>query len=380
MLTLALPCAVRAEVKEEEGAVQVTMHRSGAPNRDDSPTFYLRKSGASFAVIGRKLEHRTVVFSRAMLLALADKRVPEARVWAGWAKEHTKRSGGNTQRYTGADAAKALMPVDLGKASADELATLAAVYGLGDGIAIRDPKLLDAAVKRVSGDEPKRALTYARAWAHFSKNPALSADLLKPQHEAHPDDLELWKFYLRSLYVAKRNAELTAELVKLEAAHPTEEAIASFRGSLELREGRYGDTIARTRERMQSNKASKSELNNASWNALFTNTGMKDAVEIAQAACEPEGEASSSALHTLATLLVENGDPDKAHKHLMTAIEKEGGRDYWQVAWYPLGRIAEVLGLDGQAKAAYQRMEAPEGFHEATTYDLVVRRLAQLKK
>ena len=99
---------------------------------------------------------------------------------------------------------------------------------------------------------------------------------------------------------------------------------------------------------------------------------------LAEAACEPESDASANALHTLATLYAETGSLSKAQVKLMAAMNKRGGDEISKHEWYTWGRIAERAGLLDVARESYAHVEKPEIPGETDTYELAQKRLKQL--
>jgi hypothetical protein len=160
-----LACASRWEVEDVNGAVRVKAYQVGAPGGTEPSMYYLRKAKRGYRLIGVHNKGRTTGFSRAILLALDEKKLDEARAWAEWAYKEVEQYGGHRERYAFADGAKALWPKDLKSANAQELSVLGAYLAGGSGKDGRELKLLEAAAKQsgLSADM-LRAVNSARTW------------------------------------------------------------------------------------------------------------------------------------------------------------------------------------------------------------------------
>jgi tetratricopeptide (TPR) repeat protein len=288
--------------------------------------------------------------------------------------------GKHSEQYSFADAVRALWPTDLSRASAQELAVLAA--GLGSQRSDRPIKVLEAARKAASNaPERRRALELLLSWAYSNvDNQSAAADLLRPLHEAFPQDVDLWRRWLGALYWAKRHVELLPALDDFDKKHPDNDLTVGLRYGVERREGRVAVSLQRAQERMSTHLATRSELNNVAWGALFVPSDLKAVLPIAQAACEPQSTAPSNMLHTLATIQAELGDYGNARAQLNLSMSRRGGNDIQDHEWYTWGRIAEGLGYRDEARAAYQRVEKPEYISDVATYELAQRRLKALKR
>jgi hypothetical protein len=374
------PCYVRWEVEEKNGAVRVKLFQQGAHDNEPPDVFYARKLGSTYSLVAFRMKGRTVGFSRAIFQALADKRVDEARTWLGWALDETKPYGGDAASYGFYDAVRSLTPSDPAHADEEDLSTLAAIFASGSGIDGRELKVLERAAKRFTHvPAALRAVSYGRSWLLPNEEGASQAALLAPLHQAFPEDGDLWQRYALALYRAKEYGSLSHELDAYDRKYPGNTFAPNWRNYMDWRRGQYGDVIARTQARLNEHRASRGELNNAAWNALFAKTDVHAVIGMAEAACEPEADASLEALHTLATLYAEVDEHDKAHTKLRGIIDRFGDDELSSSVWYTWGRLAEGLGLGDDARAAYTHVEKPEHDSGSDVFVLAQRRLAQLQ-
>ena len=376
----ALPCASRWEVEENQGAVRVKVYQVGAPGGTEPSMYLLRPAKQGHALIAAHEKGRTVGFSRAMLLALGEKKLDEARAWAEWAYKEVETYGGHRERYSFSDGAKALWPKDLKSATAEDLTLLAAYLAGGTGDDGRELKVLEAAAKRPGlATDKLRAINFARAWDYWKPELAdKQSQLLAEFHREFPEDKDLWERFIGSLYRSKKNDDLARELDAYDAKHKDNTFTSGLRNSMDRRAGRYAKVVERTQSRLEAHQASAGELNNVAWDALFAGGDLNRAVALAEAACEPESDASANALHTLATLYAETGSLSKAQVKLMAAMNKRGGDEISKHEWYTWGRIAERAGLLDVARESYAHVEKPEIPGETDTYELAQKRLKQL--
>jgi hypothetical protein len=147
---------------------------------------------------------------------------------------------------------------------------------------------------------------------------------------------------------------------------------------MDRRTGQYAKVVERTEGRLKSHQASAGELNNVAWDALFAGGDLNRAVPLAEAACEPESDASANALHTLATLYAETGSLSKAQVKLMAAMTKRGTDEISRHEWYTWGRIAERAGFLDVARESYARVDKSDSAGDTDTYELAQKRLKQL--
>ncbi len=195
-----------------------------------------------------------------------------------------------------------------------------------------------------------------------------------------PGDKALWERLIGALYWAKHHPDTLAELDAYDAKYPDNDFSSGMRDGIDRREGRLTVAITRAQTRFAAHQASRGQLNNVAWDALFVPGDLlRSALPLAQAACDPETAASSGSLHTLATVYAELGEYGKARSSLRQSMQKRGGTDISEAEWYTWGRIAEGLGFRDEARVAYQHLEKPRFTSDVSTYELAQKRLSVLK-
>jgi predicted Zn-dependent protease len=142
--------------------------------------------------------------------------------------------------------------------------------------------------------------------------------------------------------------------------------------NLNFAEGKWNDVKKEAMEKLALRKISAAELNNVAWASLIYSDEYADAVKSAETACEL-APTSPSYLHTLATAYAETDEPLKARTKLMESIQSEGGL-IDEFDWYVLGRIAESIGLQDEARRAYAKISKPKEPDSMHCYQLVQKR------
>ncbi len=124
-------------------------------------------------------------------------------------------------------------------------------------------------------------------------------------------------------------------------------------------------------------EAQAGDLNMLAWIGLVEGRFDQDTLRFAQRSAEAGEYEAEPSLHTLASILAEQGKVLPAYEVLrqslsVTGLDASTLGDHW---WYVLGRIAEQLELHDLARAHYARVEHPEGDLPMDTWHLVKRRL-----
>ena len=131
------------------------------------------------------------------------------------------------------------------------------------------------------------------------------------------------------------------------------------------------------REMDAAGLAGPRSLNQLAWFLLFVDPGSGEAVEIATRATTGSPTLESATMHTLATVLAEQGRIQEAREVLVLALDQlDSAEELPDVWWYVIGRMAEEYALDQVAIDAYERVPDSEG--SLTTSVLARRRLAGL--
>lgn len=384
-----LACNLQWSSDESHGAIRVRLHTLGTPAERDSLTFYLRRRGKRFSVVGAQDGHNLGSLGRLAMTALRQRRVPQARVWLEWATDIHSRLAPAQDRYGVLHAARTLTPASLAEADARALWPLAATLSNWRGMGAPEERAFRAALKRADraalkrakgagGDaaaDPRRhALTFGLASAlGWQGKYAEQATLLESLSKAMPRDRNLRAAFVRTLYKAHDYDRAGAELTAAVAAFPDlDELQRDLQMYIRCGKGECAAVLQEAQARQARGEAKSGELNNVSWAALFHPVDMDVAVELASASVEADRRVNN--LHTLATLQVEVGQLDEAHRNLAQAIEGGSSRRGAPHEWYTLGRLAEALGLRHSASHAFAQMEAPKRAAEYGSYRLYERR------
>ena len=286
-----------------------------------------------------------------------------------------------------ADKLPSKLPSKLDTASVDELRVVAASAAVLGPFAPNAEHVLDVA--RARAPDALRpafatALTRAAIVAGDGKRATLQARELVA---AHPLSLTAHRL-LRSA------CRLTADVVCVQEDAATSLGAGVDDGeALEIvadaraRAGDFSGAADLLRKVTGRRDAPPTAVNLQGWLALFTPTDVPRAatqVERAAMAAAKSGRgASSSLLHTLAALQAESGRAADALETLGKSIDDDteatgGDGALRELDWYVVGRVAEGLGLDDDARAAYGRLHASEHENAVSTWQLAARRLRNL--
>ncbi len=115
------------------------------------------------------------------------------------------------------------------------------------------------------------------------------------------------------------------------------------------------------------------------WLALFSTPIAADALPSALKANEMSGYANFSAIHTLACLYAETGDPVGSRKTILHGMEINHLAEPNDAVWMVMGYIYEDYGLRDSAIMAYRNVVKPDKVPDVTeSYILAQRRLKAL--
>lgn len=375
LLAYALACSLEWDIEEEQGAVRARLHAQGTKADKSSITFYLRKKGKRYQVVGAQDRTHAAALGRQAMHALLKKKPKQARVWLGWAREVLGASSPTEGRYSALNAVRALQPTKLDDADSKQLWRTAAVLSCWSCMGKPEEKVMRRALKAEKDPTRRFALNYGLVLALYAQHRySDAAEVMAALVKERPKERALAKWYIQILRRAGMAEEALAQLTRYEGAfEDTREFAVPMRHSLLSSAGRYKQVQAEAVTRKRAGDAEGSELNNIAWNALFYDGDMALALELGEEAVRLQRTAA--ALHTLATLYVEKGDVNQAHRYLKECINKAAIGD--TATWYTLGRIAAQLGLQDSARDAFGRMEKPEFVSPTGTWSLHERRKRQ---
>ncbi len=296
--------------------------------------------------------------------------LPGARRVLGWAK-------GTKATRPGSMFALLLPSVEQG--GREELLRASAALGAFSGDPARVlPTLLEARASATGAARHQLSLVALAALGLGRPLDARAGPLAQEVAAEDPEALkEATMLKLQVALSAGRLPEARAVAADLEARWPGVQALR-LRSEVEASAGEYASALALTGKLLAGTEVSGSDLNSAAWLQLY----LQDppgaaALELGERAVKETQGKSYPVLHTLATAQAFAGRPGEAMATLQRAVQLRGG-SVESSDWLVIGRVAEAYGLPEEARAAYQRVEAPRGPPGDSSWELARRRLAVL--
>jgi tetratricopeptide (TPR) repeat protein len=161
--------------------------------------------------------------------------------------------------------------------------------------------------------------------------------------------------------------------------HPDDRELLNLAAAEAGAEGDFPRARKDVRAVLDGGQAEVNDYNQYAWLTLFGGPVEADAVEAAQQANTLSKSASFSILHTLACVYAAQGKATEARQALLQGMASANMASPNSPAWFALGAIYEDYGLIDAAKAAYRKVEKPEGqIDPLDTYVLAQRKLKQL--
>ncbi len=235
-----------------------------------------------------------------------------------------------------------------------------------------DPDLPSGAVRQL-----RRALQLAyRAQDDRGAEAEVLLSMLADEPDAE------WPFgKLRwSLMAQDRWQELGLAADRRLAVEPGDVLARRAKGNVLAETGQVAEAEALFGALDKEGEAQSSDLNMLAWMGLIEGRIDEVTLRYAQRSAEAGEYQREASLHTLASVLAEQGQVLPAYEVLRHALGVTGHDAstlgvHW---WYVMGRIAEQLALHDQARALYGRVPEPEGELPMDTWHLVRRRLEAL--
>ena len=160
------------------------------------------------------------------------------------------------------------------------------------------------------------------------------------------------------------------------AADPDDFLLAMTGIEIAAGQGKLDGAIQRIEALAKNRQAPKVIQNELAWMKLVEGSDLPGALDAARQAVTAE-PGNRNVLHTLASILAEQGEVLEARKMDWDSMEADGAREPGGEDLYVHGRILEQLGLDADAIAAYRKI--PKRVPLAPgSYDLATRRLRVL--
>lgn len=252
-----------------------------------------------------------------------------------------------------------------------------------------------AAVAQASDDRPEAALvatlTHCRDGANTEAS-KLSSELALGEvlrRQKRWGDAQVLAQGLLARYPQSRVAFFTTVLTMQAAGH-----LAEARALLEQRLGREpedreareqlallvaeGGDLRRCEELLRALVAgprpSASVLNELAWLKLLRGQANEETLTLARRSVELSQRRVSAILHTLATALAEQGQPEEALATLRESLDREPRDAPDRSDWYVIGRAAELYGAKEVAEDAYRHISRPETPSPLDVWHLVERR------
>jgi transglutaminase-like putative cysteine protease/Flp pilus assembly protein TadD len=128
-------------------------------------------------------------------------------------------------------------------------------------------------------------------------------------------------------------------------------------------------------------KAEASDMNSASWNALFTSKVQQQDVDTAVKGVQLSQNNNAGILHTLGCVYAEIGKTKEAREVLVQAMDQLNLEEPDPNYWYAFGRLAEQYGENEVATADYNRVKKPgnPALLPGSSYRLAQKRLAAMR-
>jgi tetratricopeptide (TPR) repeat protein len=308
-------------------------------------------------------------------------RLEAARTWLDWLLEEESLgsaaeplSGSLLARvWTHDEAARA--PADVELAAALVLADApAGSSGPGDVL----PLLEREQTKTASG--PRRLATDLALFAALETAGKLV--------EAEKIAAELQRRYPRSIQAVGQHIEVLgrlgqrAEALRLAEAEaiarPNDLILERMRADAQMAAGRLADAEASWSRLAASPRATPGDHNTYAWLRLCRGDTGEATLAAARRAVELSARHSASILHTLAAVLAERDEPERAREALIESLDQRQSDEPVDEDRYVLGRIAESYGFPETARDLYGRLARPTHALEISSYTLAQRRLGRL--
>ncbi len=303
--------------------------------------------------------------------------VEGARKWLDWAREESSAAGGDDPLTSGA------FPLLWKKGDRSDplrmrcaaLALLVPEFARTDMV----DKVEYARSKAAPEDKFKYDLLIT-AIENRLQNFEAGLDAAKRLHQQYPESTSAFHRLAYSYIRLKRWTELDA-LVAERLEHDSAD-IAAMRVQFNAAEWQADMQKARSilRPFVLNGRASATDLNNYSWDALYTTSVTEDDLDAARRATQLDGNYAH--LHTLACIYAELGKLTEARDALLKAMQVAGIQEPDSSIWYGFARIAEQLGEKEVAIDRFRLVERPKDtddeIYPGDTYVLAQRRLAGL--
>ena len=326
-------------------------------------------------------QDRFIVAKEVLRLARAG-RLDAARTWLDWQLEH-ESLGSPSEPLSGSLLARVWTLDEAARGPADvELAAatlLAAAPVASGGPADATPVLLrERARGGVAG--PRRLATDLAllaalvATGKLSDAEKIAADL-QGQYPRSQQALGMRTYLLGRL---GQPAEALRLIDAAATGRPNDAVFERMRAGAQQGAGRLLDAEVTWGRVASTSSATAQDQNMFAWLRLVRGDAGSATLMAARRGVELSGRRTASILHTLASVLAERDEPERAREALIESLEQRQNDELNDPDLYVLARIAETYGFPDTARALYGKLTRPASEVELSCYALAQRRLARL--
>jgi tetratricopeptide (TPR) repeat protein/transglutaminase-like putative cysteine protease len=330
------------------------------------------------------ISENRVAMAREVLRLHRDGRLDAARTWLDWLLED-ELLGTPTDPLSGSLLARVWSEDDSNR-SARAVETGAAIVmasmsATKDEVAPAIPILQRALAASLPGAERDACAIALVLALRTADQPGaaepITADLLKRWPQS-PRALEL---RVRTLIALKRAAEALRVAEAEAKAYPDDLEIVRVLGNVQLAVGKLTDALPIWVRIAASTNALAGDHNNLAWARLCLGDAGDSTLASARRSVDMSNRRDATALHTLAAVLAERGEPEQAREALIESLDHRGTEGLGDHDRYVLARLAESHAFLDIARDLYRQIKRPEGGtggSESSSYALAQRRLARI--
>jgi len=273
------------------------------------------------------------------------------------------------------DASRTAEAIDLAAA-----VLLAASYSASKDDLAQIIPILQQAQKASGGDRRGDACALALVLAlrqaeRFAEADPITAELLK----RNPRSTRATGLRVSALVKLHRNAEALRIVEADVKARPSDPEAIRFLANVQLDIGNLAAAEAAWARAASSPRAIAADHNMLAWLKLCRGDISDTALASARRSVELSGRNEAAFLHTLAAMLAERDEPERAREVLIETLDRRSSLEITDADRYVLGRIAESHAFLDTARDIYRQMQPPKDEpRETSSYTLAHRRLGRM--